>query len=66
MYRNQGGDIPDDSAKRDGIIAALKKELYDLRDKEHQYISLSDDTHNCESKYSLLKEEKERKEYEYQ
>lgn len=42
------------------MISALKKELYDLQDKEHEYHSLNDDVHNCESRFAILKEDKER------
>ena len=38
------------------MINALKKQLYQLKDKQHEYISMSDDAHNCESKYAMLKE----------
>jgi hypothetical protein len=38
----------------------LKKELYELRDKEHEFIPLENEVTNVESKYELLQEEKER------
>lgn len=44
------------SLQRDALISALKKELYDLKDKEHEYIALNDDAHNCEARYSMLKD----------
>lgn len=64
MYRNTSTEQPE-SLQRDALISALKKELYDIRDKEHEYIALNDDVHNCEARYSMLKEEKERKENEH-
>ena len=60
MYRGNNSENAD-SSQRDALISALKKELYDIRDKEHAFISLSDDVNNCESRYSMLKEDKERK-----
>ena len=54
-----------ESLQRDALISALKKELYDLKDKEHEYITLNDDAHNCEAQYSMLKDEKERIENEH-
>jgi hypothetical protein len=62
MYRPGHSQDQAEALSRDALISALKKELYELKDREHEYISLTDDVHNCESKFSMMKEEKERKE----
>lgn len=61
MYRASTSTEQSENLQRDALISALKKELYDLKDKEHQIISLNEDINNCETQFSMLKEEKERK-----
>ena len=46
--------------QRDALISMLKKELYELQDKEHEFIVLNDEINNVEAKYSMLKDEKDR------
>lgn len=66
MYRGTATTMEQaDSMQRDALISALKKELYDLQDREHEYLSLNDEINNVETKYSMLKEEKERIENEH-
>jgi predicted nucleic acid-binding Zn-ribbon protein len=66
MYRGMATTMEQaDSMQRDALISALKKELYDLQDREHEYLSLNDEINNVETKYSMLKEEKERIENEH-
>lgn len=54
-----------DSMQRDALISMLKKELYELQDKEHEFIVLNDEINNVEAKYSMLKDEKDRIENEH-
>lgn len=42
--------------QRDALISMLKKELYDLQDKEHGFIVLNDEINNVEAKYSMIKD----------
>lgn len=65
MYRQGATAEAAESMHKDALISALKKELYDLQDKEHEYLSLTDDVHNCESRFAILKEDKERIESEH-
>jgi hypothetical protein len=44
--------------QKDALIASLKKELYELQDREHDSIPLNNEVANIESKYSLLQDEK--------
>jgi hypothetical protein len=47
------------------VISSLKKELFELKDLEHDFLRLNDEIANIESKYSLLLDEKERAENEH-
>jgi hypothetical protein len=38
----------------------LKKELYDLKDKEHEFIPLENEVTSIDSRFEMLQEEKER------
>jgi hypothetical protein len=60
MYRASASLEQSEALQRDALISALKKELYDLKDKEHEFVALNDDVNNCEAKFSMLKDEKER------
>ena len=55
MYRNSTGEQAD-SMQRDALINSLKKELYSLRDKEHDILALSDEINSNEAKFSMLKD----------
>jgi len=65
MYQGTPAAEQSESIHKDALISALKKELYDLQDREHEYLSLSDDVHNCEARLAILKEDKERIESEH-
>lgn len=68
MYRNltpTGLLDQTESAHKDAVITALKKELFELKDLEHDFLRLNDEVANIESKYSLLLDEKERTENEH-
>jgi hypothetical protein len=51
-----------ESAHKDTVIASLKKELFELKDLEHDFLRLNDEVANIETKYALLLDEKERAE----
>jgi hypothetical protein len=51
--------------QKEALISMLKKEFYELQDKEHEFIILNDEINNVEAKYSILKDEKERIENEH-
>jgi hypothetical protein len=51
--------------QKEALISMLKKEYYELQDKEHEFIVLNDEINNVEAKYSILKDEKERIENEH-
>jgi hypothetical protein len=68
MYRNlntTGMLDHTESAHKDTVITSLKKELFELKDLEHDFLRLNDEVANIESKYSLLLDEKERNENEH-
>ena len=68
MYRNltaTGLLDHTESAHKDAAITSLKKELFELKDLEHDFLRLNDEVANIESKYSLLLDEKERAENEH-
>lgn len=52
------------SAHKDSVISSLKKELYELKDLEHDFLRLNDEVASIESKYTLLLDQKERAENE--
>ena len=57
MYRNlTAAGLLDqtESQHKDNAITALKKELFELKDLEHDFLRLNDEVANIESKYSLL------------
>lgn len=63
MYRNltsNGALEYSESAHKDTVISSLKKELFELKDLEHDFLRLNDEVANIESKYSMLLDEKER------
>ena len=43
-----------ENMQKDVLIASLKKELYELRDKEHEFIPLENEVTNIETKYDML------------
>ena len=47
------------------MISSLKKELFELKDLEHDFLRLNDEVANIESKYALLLDEKERAENQH-
>ena len=51
--------------QRDALISMLKKELYELQDKEHEFIVLNDEINTVEAKYNMIKDEKDRIENEH-
>ena len=68
MYRNltaTGLLDQTESAHKDVVITSLKKELFELKDLEHDFLRLNDEVSNIESKYPLLLDEKERSENEH-
>lgn len=68
MYRNLVGNScldQTESAHKDHVISSLKKELFELKDLEHDFLRLNDEVANIESKYALLLDEKERAENEH-
>jgi|JI9StandDraft_2_1071091.scaffolds.fasta_scaffold109792_3 hypothetical protein len=68
MYRNltaTGLLDQTESYHKDAVITNLKKELFELKDLEHDFLRLNDEVANIESKYSLLLDEKERAENEH-
>ena len=68
MYRNVGNAShleQSESSHKDAVISSLKKELFELKDLEHDFLRLNDDVANIESKYALLLDEKERTENEH-
>jgi hypothetical protein len=57
MYRNlntAGMLDQSESQHKDAAISSLKKELFELKDLEHDFLRLNDEVANIESKYSLL------------
>jgi hypothetical protein len=63
MYRNLAtpGLLDQTEAQhKDTVITSLKKELFELKDLEHDFLRLNDEVAGIESKYSLLLDEKER------
>ena len=68
MYRNVGNAShleQAESSHKDAVISSLKKELFELKDLEHDFLRLNDEVANIESKYALLLDEKERTENEH-
>jgi hypothetical protein len=68
MYRNLTGTglfEQTESQHKDVVISSLKKELFELKDLEHDFLRLNDEVASIESKYSLLLDEKERAENEH-
>jgi hypothetical protein len=68
MFRNLAGAgllEQSESQHKDAVISSLKKELFELKDLEHDFLRLNDEIANIESKYSLLLDEKERAENEH-
>ena len=68
MYRNVGNTShleQSESSHKDAVISSLKKELFELKDLEHDFLRLNDEVANIESKYALLLDEKERTENEH-
>lgn len=45
---------------KDNVISTLKRELFELKDLEHDFIRLNDEVSKLESKYALMLDEKER------
>ncbi len=43
-----------ESTQKDSVISSLKKELFELKDIEHDFLRLNDDVASIESKYALL------------
>ena len=51
-----------EATHKDNVISSLKRELFELKDLEHDFIKLNDEVANIESKYALMLDEKERTE----
>ena len=62
MYRGNHGNEQSEALKQDALISALKKDLFELREKEHHLVTVADQTHQLEAKLAMQQEEKERKE----
>ena len=57
-HRGNGGSEQSEALKQDALISALKKDLYDLRDKEHNFVTMSDEVNKYEARLEMQKEEK--------
>ena len=59
-YRRSDYPENTNSNEKDILIATMKKELYQIRDLEHEYFKLIDEVKVVESKYSMLQEDNQR------
>ena len=64
-YRSQLRYEETESQQKDHVITTLKRELFELKDLEHDFMRLNDEVANIESKYALMLDEKERSENEH-
>lgn len=55
MYRNSAMEQAD-SMQRDALISTLKRELYELQDREHEFVALNDEINTVEAKYAMIKD----------
>lgn len=53
------------SYHKDHVISTLKRELFELKDLEHDFMKLNDEVAGLESKYALMIDEKERSENQH-
>ena len=58
MYREGNYENNPDSLQRDALIQTLKKELWELQDREHEHLALENEIQNEEARYNLLQDEK--------
>jgi hypothetical protein len=61
MYRNLSANgllDQTEAAHKDAVISSLKKELFELKDLENDFLRLNDEVAQIESKYALLLDEK--------
>ena len=58
MYRGSNYENNPDSLQRDALIQTLKKELWELQDREHEHLALENEIQNEEARYNLLQDEK--------
>lgn len=45
-----------ESTQKQALISSLKKELYELKDKEHEFIPLENEVAGVESNFDMLTE----------
>lgn len=64
-YKSQLRYEETESTHKDHVISTLKRELFELKDLEHDFMRLNDDVASIESKYALMLDEKERSEHEH-
>lgn len=64
-YKSPGRYEEVEACHKDNVISSLKRELFELKDLEHDFIRLNDEVANMESKYALMLDEKERVENEH-
>lgn len=50
----------DDSPLKGSKVSSLKKEIYELKDAEHDFLKLNDEMSKIESKYAMLLDDKEK------
>lgn len=50
----QGNYEQAENAQKDILISTLKKELYELKDREHEFIPLENEVTTIESRYDML------------
>ncbi len=60
MYRQSSTFEQSESLQKDALISTLKKELYELQDKEHEFAAINDRVNNQEAHYALKNDEKQR------
>ncbi len=53
MYRQSSTFEQSESLQKDALISTLKKELYELQDKEHEFAAINDRVNNQEAHYAL-------------
>ena len=61
-YKSQLKYEQTESYHKDHVISTLKRELFELKDLEHDFMRLNDEVAGLESKYNLMLDEKERSE----
>lgn len=53
-YKNPMKYEEGESYHKDHVISTLKRELFELKDLEHDFMRLNDEVSNIESKYALM------------